>query len=223
MTAAILTERACGYRVAGGIYWECRRDPHGVPLTAFLIDTPTLIPPGLGITPRGVSLIEIGGVTHVVDWVGSRYYPNVLDVITEVGALGVSRRLPQTLDFSRLTSASRLLLVHARARVENAATYGPFPCPKSLHDPGSDACIGAWWEDIEGGDAVPSSDPRVVTRALPSVTYRARCRPDGVRPQYTPGFFASFPASRLVVVAGGDGRGRRAAARAGVPVADVDA
>jgi hypothetical protein len=138
--------------------------------------------------------------------------------------LGLSRRLPSTLDFSRLTPASRILLIHARARVENASLYGSFPCPKTLHEPGSDACIGAWWEDVDGGTAVPgSTDPRAVTRTMPSFTYRARRRPDGLTPRYVPGFFASFPASRLAVVKGGDSRALVAALKARLPVTEVDA
>jgi len=139
-----------------------------------------------------------------------------------VGRLGLSRRLPSTLDFAQLVPASRILLVHARARVENAQDYGPFPCPKRLHGPGTNACIGAWWEDVTGGTPVSGPDPRAVTRALPSVAYRARRAPEGVTGRYALGFFASFPASRLVVVAGGDGRARVAARRASLPVADVN-
>ena len=224
MIPAIAAPRGCGAtRAKGGIYFECGLDPNGTPIEEFLIDCPSLVPPGLGITPRGVSLIEIGGVSHVVDWVGSEYYGNVADFVEEAQRLGLSRRLPSTLDFSRLTPASRILLIHARARVENASLYGPFPCPKTLHEPGSDACIGAWWEDVDGGTAVPgSSNPRAVTRTMPSFVYRARRRPDGLTPRYVPGFFASFPASRLAVVKGGDGRALVAALKARLPVTEVD-
>lgn len=223
MTPAIALPRGCGTRVRGGGYFECGLDPHGRPIEEFLIDCPALVPPGLGITPRGVSMIAIGGVSHVADWVGSEHYQNTADFIEEVARLGLSRRLPSTLDFARLTPASRILLIHARARVENASLYGPFPCPKTLHEPGSDACIGAWWEDIEGGTPRPgSAHPRAVTRTMPSFRYRARCRPGGVTPRYVPGFFASFPASRLAVVKGGDGRALVAALKARIPVAEVD-
>jgi hypothetical protein len=197
--------------------------PDGTPIEEFLIDVPTLIPLGFNIAARGVSLIEFGGVTHVIDWVGSDHYPNVADFVAEVERFGLSRRLPSTLDFSRLTPASRILLVHARARLENASLYGPFPCPKQLHDPGSDACIGAWWEDVELGTPVPvSSDPRAVQRTMPSFTYQARRRPDGIMPRYVPGFFASFPASRLAVVKGGHEKTLVAVLKSRLPVAEVN-
>jgi hypothetical protein len=215
--------RGCGTRVRGAAYWECGLDPDGAMIEEFLIDCPALIPSGLAVSPRGVTTIEVGGVTHVVDWVGSEHYVNVSDFVAEVSRLGLSRRLPSTLDFSKITPASRILLIHARARVENASLYGPFRCPKGVHDPGSDACIGAWWQDVEGGVPVPSPrDPRLVRRHMPAFTYHARCRPDGVEPRYVPGFFASFPASRIAVVKGGDGRALVAALKAGVPVAEVD-
>jgi hypothetical protein len=197
--------------------------PDGTPIEEFLIDVPTLIPPGLAIAPHGVSLIEFGGVTHVVDWIGAEHYHNVLDFVAEVERFGLSRRLPSTLDFARLMPASRILLVHARARVENASLYGPFPCPKSLHEPGSDACIGAWWEDVEGGAPVPgSSDPRAVRRSMPSFTYHAHCRPEAITPRYVPGFFASFPASRLALVKGGHEKTLVAVLKSRLPVAEVD-
>jgi hypothetical protein len=197
--------------------------PDGTPIEEYLIDVPTLIPLGLTIAARGVSLIEFGGVTHVIDWVGSDHYPNVADFVEECMRFGLSRRLPSTLDFSCLTPASRILLVHARARLENASLYGPFPCPKQLHDPGSDACIGAWWEDVEQGTPLPASrDPRAVQRTMPSFSYQARRRPEGVTPRYVPGFFASFPASRLAVVKGGHEKTLVAVLKSRLPVAEVD-
>jgi hypothetical protein len=223
-TAAIASlPRGCGTRVRGAAYWECGLDPNGAKIEEFLIDCPSLIPSGLLVSPRGVTTIEVGDVTHVVDWVGSEHYLNVSDFVAEVSRLGLSRRLPSTLDFGKITPASRILLIHARARVENASLYGPLHCPKGFHDPGSDACIGAWWQDVEGGVPVPSPrDPWLVRRRMPAFTYHARCRPEGVEPRHVPGFFASFPASRIAVVKGGDGRALVAALKAGVPVAEVD-
>ncbi len=220
---AVPVTRGCGRRKSGAAYWECGMSPDGRPIEEFLIDAPTLIPPGLAVAPRGVSLITVGGVTHVVDWIGAAHYPNVLDFVAEVARFGLSRRLPSSLDFARLTPASRILLVHARARVENASVYGPFACPKNLHAPGSNACIGVWWEDVEGGAPTPgSSAPRVVRRALPSVSYTARERPAGITARYAPGFFASFPASRLAVVKGGHEKTLVAVLKSSLPVADVD-
>lgn len=222
--AAIPAPRGCGAsRTAGGIYWECGLDPNGEPIESFLIDVPTPIPAGLAIAARGVTPIEIGGVVHILDWVGREHYPNVSDLVGEASRLGLSRRLPSTLDFSRLTPASRILLVHARARLENASLYGPFRCPKTLHEPGTNCCIGAWWEDVEGGTPLADPrDPRAVRRDLPSFQYRARRRPDGLTPCYAPGFFASFPASRLAVVKGGSRCALAAALTAHIPVAEVE-
>ena len=220
---ALPVERGCGRRVRGGLYWECGPDPAGRPLEDFLIDPPTPLPEGLRVSARGVTPLVTGGVTHLIDWVGGAHYPNVADLVEEVRRFGLSRRLPVTLDTAALTPQSRLLLVHARALVRNAARYGPFPCPTHAHAPGTDGCAGVWWEDVEGGTPVGGDDRRAVQRTLPSLTYTAWRRPEGTDPDYLPALFASFPASRLVVVAGGDGRAAAVAARAGVPTAEVTA
>ena len=224
MTAvAIPIVRGCGTRVHSGIYWECGLSPDGAPLEDFLIDVPTLIPSGLRIPPRGVTLKEIGGVWHIFDWVGQEHYTNMSDCVEEIRRFGLSRRLPRTLDFSRLTRASRILLIHARARIENASLYGPFVCPKGLHPHGTDACVGGWLHDVEGGAPTGNpDDPRAVTRVMPSFVYTAHCPPPGIAPQRVPGIFASFPASRLAVVRGGHEAALVAARRAGVPVDEVD-
>lgn len=220
---ALAVERGCGRRVRGGLYWECGLGPGGTPVEDFLIDPPTPLPPGLRVSARGVTPLVADGVTHLIDWVGAEHYPNVADFVEEVRRFGLSRRLPITLDTAALTPASRLLLVHARARVVNAGRYGPFPCPTGTHAPGTDGCAGVWGEDVEGGTPRGGDDPRAVTRTRPSFRYDAWKRPDGVTPDYEPALFASFPASRLVVVAGGDGRAAAAAATAGLPTAAVSA
>jgi hypothetical protein len=110
-------ERGCGERIAGGVYLETRLSPTGHPLECFFMDPPGPVNTGgLGITPRGVSLITgEGGVTHVWDLVGGDSYPNVADIIEEGRRLGFSRRIASTADFSRLTRSSRLILLHPRA------------------------------------------------------------------------------------------------------------
>ena len=220
---ALPVERGCGRRVRGGLYWECGLGPHGTPVEEFLLDPPVPPPTGLGLRARGVTPLVVDGVTHLLDWVGADSYPNTADFVEEVRRCGLSRRLPVTLDLSALSPASRLLLVHARARVVNAGEYGPFPCPTDRHVPGTDGCVGVWWEDVEGGEPCGGDNPRAVIRRLPSLAYAAWRRPHGVTPEYTAALFASFPAARLVVVAGGNGRAEAAAGRAVLPMAVVEA
>lgn len=44
----------------------------------FLCDPPVLVD-DWHLSPVGVQLIERNGITHIIDWVGSMYYPNVAD------------------------------------------------------------------------------------------------------------------------------------------------
>lgn len=203
--------RGCGTRMSGGIYAECGSSPWGRPVEHFLADPPMPVPPDWALSAQGVKLIERDGVTHLVDWIGRQHYPNVADFVEEVRRFGLSRRLPRTLDFSRLTLDSRILVVHARAVIMNHAAYrpsdgAPYECPSDVpeihrrHVPGNLMCAGLWWEDVDGGEALAGEDARRVLRSLPSLAYHARRPPDGVLGAYQPGIFGSFPLTNLVVV-----------------------
>jgi hypothetical protein len=217
---AIPVTRGCGTRVRGGLYAESGMSPFGSPVEAFLCDPPLILDfARLGVIPRGTHLVELKGVTHVFDWVGSNHYPNVADFVEEVRRFGVSRRLSPQLDFSKLTPESRLFLVHARAYASNFADYTkewrytreaneahPFPrCPKERldHDQESppSCCVGMYWQDIEGGASTGSDDVRAVEVKMPAFSYNAFARPEGLKPVYVPAVFGVFPISRLVAVA----------------------
>lgn len=206
---AIPGERGCGVRKADGIYAECGLSPFGRPVEAFLFDPPLPVPEGLSVNPLGVTFVQadqmvngrLVSTVHIVDWVGADHYPNVADFIEEVRVLGVSRRLSSSLDYSLLTKESRLLLVHSRAYIANHTEYQQVgPCPRNNDHADGSPCCGLWWEDVRDGE--PSGEGREVIRKLPSAAYRALSTPDNVQPDYRPGFIASFPISRLVVVAG---------------------
>lgn len=108
--------RGCGTRVQGGVYLEVGLSSSGTPLEHFFIDPPL---PMTVDTKVGVELIERNGVVHVLDWIGSESYPYASDFLEEGSRHGFSRRVSKGLDFSRLSEASRLLLVHAKGLVVN--------------------------------------------------------------------------------------------------------
>jgi hypothetical protein len=246
---ALPVRRGCGTRVAGGVYSECGLSPEGRPLEDFLLDPPAPLPleaqRHLGITPIGVKLLPDPGdpqTHHVVDWVGSKHYPNVADFLEEVRRFGLSRRLPRTLDFARLSRASRHLVVHANAWIVNAADYfgaratDDWRCPRHRPDhldppAPPPMCASLWWEDVVGGEGHEAPDerlegrrhPRPIRRAMPSFAYVARRPPAGVEGRYLPAVFAAFPITRLCVVADPEGGTHldavaRARATRGVPV-----
>jgi hypothetical protein len=104
------------------VYIERPISDRGVPFDHFLICEPQLVDAeAMRLAPRGVTLVERGGVTHVIDWIGSAHYPNVADFIAEARHLGISRRVARTIDFGKLSCDSRLLLVHSRASIANAS------------------------------------------------------------------------------------------------------
>lgn len=232
MTAgAVPVERGCGSRQAGGAYFETGLSDNGLPVEAFLFDPPGALTQetiqAMGIRPVGVTLTAPGpdGVVHVIDWIGSKFYPNVADLIEETRRYGLSRRLPKNLDFSALTRDSRIVLAHSNAVIlspepywrERRVTAGMVWCPKTIEDhlvpeppfghsvrPGPH-CAGLWWDDVTGGadDLVALSeeyDERAVRRTMPAFTYRARKAPAEATGRYLPGLFAAFPCSRIVVV-----------------------
>ncbi len=240
MTAkAIATARGCGTRAGGGIYAEVGVDGGGLPIDHFLFCPPFRLVPdalqALGITALGVTLVERQGVWHIFDVVGREHYPNVADFIEEARRFGISRRLSRSLEFAKLTSASRLFLLHARAWNRNAWDYyqampfissdgSPYtvvkPCPKAIpahnkiHEPPT-MCAQLWWQDVTGGEDVQSENAkRQVKRTMPSFSYRAAKAPDGMQAEYDTAIFASFPLSRIVVIRDGYGSDQQAYDRA---------
>jgi hypothetical protein len=231
-----MAARGCGdARQTNGVYWELGIGPGGRPVEDFLIDPPIPVPDDIVIPKRGQLWHQdpSSGVWHLIDRVGMGKTPagpgywNVADFVEEVRELGLSRRLSSALDFSRLTKDSRILLVHDRAYVEDGY-YCNGECPKQgkdYHDPFYDGvCAGFWWNDIEGGEDVEGAPIGTVKRTMPSFTYTGGRRPElAPRPTYRAAFFASFPASQLVVVKGEQSAQRlQRVAAAGIPAAEVD-
>lgn len=149
--------RGCGSRVNGAVYLVVNTGRGGERLDYFTICQPTHevvltegakpvpIDVAFQLTPKGVKLVERDGVTHVLDWVGSENYPNVLDFWYEAWRHGVSRRVNlQPDDYARLSRDSRLILLHPRAYIANphqlvpaidAHALAQFFCPRHDYDP----------------------------------------------------------------------------------------
>lgn len=225
--------RGCGTRQEAGIYCVSKLSPMGRPIEEFLIDPPIKLNPALGVSPVGVTLItDTKGVTHILDYVGSKFYPNVADFIEEVRRFGLSRRLPRTLDYSRLTKDSRIILIHARAHIENTERYWQAlgdaracPCDKPAHQQAEPPpmCAELWWKDVEGGapDDTPNALPTSVRREMPSFHYYAARRPDYAEPLYRPAMFLRLPLTGIEIIRARDGsheQSAEAAGKSGLPV-----
>ncbi len=169
-------ERGCGRRKEGGIYAVCPMGPDGQPIEYFIYDPPKPINPiTLGLTPKGVLLVQQDGITHIMDWIGEENYPNPTDFVEEARRQGFSRRLGPGLDYSKIGKGSRHLCAHPRAYWSNfletyeAIRWTGGTCPKCKIEHGTrvdetifdfprEMCAGLWWEDVRGGRPVDVAD-----------------------------------------------------------------
>jgi hypothetical protein len=199
--------RACGKRLAAGVYAETRLSPFGEPVEAFILCPPKPIDiSAWGLAPRGARLVEIEGVWHVFDIVSKADY-HVADYIEETRIKGASRRLSSKLDFSKLTEESRLVMIHAQAIIENYNEYPQPPtvtCPLDIHLAQlGEMCAGLWWHDIPSEELQDQAEDIQCHRTIPGgVSYFAYPRPEGVIPVYRPGIFMSLPITNLAVIEG---------------------
>ena len=233
--------RGCGERTPGGIYSACGLSPFGTPLTEFLIDPPI---PAKSFVQKslGVEIIEINSVHHIFDVIGLRHYRNPFDFISEVAALGMSRKLSPLLDFSLLTEQSRHFLAHPRAIIHNWREYWDpelddqgkpsWECPKHKDEHSPDfyaeqvtgteleQCLGVCRSDIDNG--MPTDDYRGVRVEGPMYSFHGLRRPQRVKPDYEVGLFMALPIQRLEVIGGTEDsadRYQRVKDEAGVDVA----
>lgn len=219
--------RGCGgSREKGGIYLECgSAGGFGIPMFNLIKDPVAAFDPdSVGLSPVGVKLAEIDGVTHVFDWVGAKHYPNAADFLEEAVRLGLSRRISKKEDFSKITAESRLILVHPKAFVEGFPDDVEVPCPTGQHaaaydrlsiqeagrlwlvgdedsvDPDS-MLPGAWpeWAPFplaDGYSVDERFEPHV--RKMPAFEYNLAVRPKGVK--LSPGIVMVAPIERIAVV-----------------------
>jgi hypothetical protein len=225
--------RGCGTRKEGGIYLESgTRLGRGRSLEFFLADPPV---PMTCDTKVGVELIERGGIVHILDWVGEQHYPAITDFLEESRALGFSRRISSTLDLSRLTAESRILVVHARGLVVNHEALRPFMPerynaahdeqgrrkPAHKHhcghlertaspehyqpDPHTHGCTRDLWAVPLTTRVEDGAPPRYI-REFASISYEvAPLAPDAPPPEYVSALVASLPITNISVIRAKDG------------------
>lgn len=220
--------RGCGdSRDAGGVYMEVGGVGGAIPMYEIIKDPVVPFDPAsIDLSPIGVKIVEVNGVYHVFDWVGATHYPNAADFLEEAIRLGLSRRISKKEDFSKLTAASKLILIHPKAVMNAPASYianRAIPCPTGKHpDPSNRCdCAGRLWligdpgtTDLELDEAYvtpsgvfPEWAPHPVEpfymcgrRTMPSFTYTLAERPHDVDVTFSPGIIAIAPIERLAVV-----------------------
>lgn len=213
--------RGCGdSRDCGGIYMECGSVEGGRPMWDLIKDPLEAVDPdALGLSPLGVKLIEMDGVTHVFDWVGRRHYPNAADFLEEAVRYGLSRRISRKEDLQRLGPQSKLVLVHPNGYPVDVPFGDRVPCPSGKHpEPSVRALIaeaGALWRvgepsGIDTSDVVTPTTPiwarygieappgEFGIRHMPAFRYTLGLCPHGV--VFRPGIVMVAPIERLCVV-----------------------
>jgi len=109
--------RGCGSRVPDALYACIPTSPYGKPAEYFIVDPaiPFNLPPDHNIRAP-FYYPDPSGTYHLLMGVGVTYYPFVSDFIEEAKVMGVSKRLPQNFDYSKLDPQySNLILIHKRA------------------------------------------------------------------------------------------------------------
>lgn len=204
-----MAARGCGSRLAGGVYAELGLSPGGSPLEDFMICPPIPIrPEALGLSARGVKLIQQGETWHVIDWVGTNHYPNPTDDLEEIRRMGMSARLELASadEYAKLGPGSRILRAHAHAYISFPADRQQYwaqrkgdmtrlgyewnLCPKHVEEHIRDPffvkqeaeppmCIGLLYEDLILGRPLDGDqDERAVIREMPSFEYRGYRAPE---------------------------------------------
>lgn len=222
--------RGCGTRIAGGCYIEVRSAPGGHPVEEFICDPPLPInEAAIGMSARGMTYYESNGRSYLLDHVGSDY-PNAADIIEEGRRHGFSRRIQQTLDFSKISPSTRLALVHPHAIIGHASVLlehdigsDAQPCPQIVgqrhcgrREPGHHGkhCARLWWQDIPNSrwDSATPEARKLAEIHIGSTYYYAWERPRALFvPSYQPGIIALLPISQVTVIRDREGGTHRRA------------
>ncbi|KKL10833.1 hypothetical protein LCGC14_2551900, partial [marine sediment metagenome] len=128
-----------------------------------------------------------------------------------------SRRLPKTLDFSRLGPLTRIICVHARVIITNRFDWTQEEVPESLcglyvkagtdyHiEQPNEMCSRHWWTIPPTDASRQETHTSRLVRHLPSLAYFVWPPTEDVDHEYRPGIFAMYPLTRICVIESEDG------------------
>lgn len=206
-----MAKRGCGTRKDNGLYICIASSEFGKPIEHFLLDPPK---PFIGKPFRTPIIVEGKKVNHIMIYVGKEFYPFVSDYIEECRVQGISRRIPKSFPFERLTPfESRMFFVHERAIPLFEYDTGR-DCPRKIkhtHKP-DDTCVFDLWhlsalERIKDKHEVSIIDENHAGIQTPSVKYSVnlpRMPPINLdkkaKYMYQTGIFAAFFVSHLEYV-----------------------
>lgn len=207
-----MVKRACGAnRVDGGLYLAIPTSPFGKDISYFLIDPCKIVNLKPFRTPIIVERKDGSKISDIIVYIGKQFYPFVSDFLEESRLYGISRRIPKSFPFERLTPfESRMFFIHERAIPLFEYDTGR-ECPRKIkhsHKPG-DTCVFDLWhlsalESMGDKHAVSVIDADHVAIQTPSVRYSVNIpRLPAMKQEqktvykYQMGVFAAFFVSHL--------------------------
>lgn len=128
--------RGCGSRSSGACYLCVGFGIGGMPIEHFIIDPVRRWPQEMSRKDwnRGFQLLPGKNCNHVVIFVGESFYASPWTFIEEARRFGVSRKVPPTFPFEKLTPGlSQMYFVHPKAYAE--PTKHGFCLDHSEHQP----------------------------------------------------------------------------------------
>lgn len=223
--------RGCGELIEGGVYASVELSPFGKPLEAFLLDP--VLPIDLekaGISIRQPTLRQApGNAYYLLDVVGESYYPNVTDILEEIRAQGLSRRLElPASQYNLLQPDQEIILIHPSAFINldgldiyyqhrkplNPLGYRWHNCPTNQNDHEHMKklinCAGLHWNRVDIGAEDLNKTARIVQKTIGEVTYKGYKSPDkamDLLPSevFSAGAIARFRISNFNIVKSKDG------------------
>lgn len=135
--------RGCGSRSPGSAYLCTGQGVGGHPIEDFIVDPVRVWSSGW---QRGFKILQrASGINDVLIFVGKKYYPSAWDFVEESRNFGISRKIPPTFPFEKLTPGqSCMVFLHAKAApMFDYLLDRDVPLEHCKHDPGK-----AGWHDF---------------------------------------------------------------------------
>lgn len=154
----MLKERGCGKRSPGGIYLVTDLSSQsGIPIDKYLFDPPwqpkdtegNFVLPGR----LGVTITEISGIAHILDWIGAQYYPEFPDFWEETRRHGLSRRVSPSTPLDQLTRYSQIIGFHLHGWLADEESR-KYVMGTRVQGTGMDTCPGSYYTGDDHEDCV---------------------------------------------------------------------
>lgn len=218
-------KRGCGTRVPGGAYVCTDLSPYGIPIDDFLFDPPLVTRDNNGDIyypgAVGLSFVEDSkqtGLYHLLDWIGTNFYPFFPDFWEETRRFGLSRRISLNANFEGLQPGSTIIGFHALGYLEatrkffkrlakewvHGTSFDSYQC-QHQHISNNEMCVKDLWQlvDIQKGDNERFHDVPLPRSDGSTGSYKAASIPTWMKrykTQWTPAAMYRLPIHRVEII-----------------------